>query len=405
MCCDAALSAFSVIAVIQDHDVALINGDIEMKSGIKVVRGGCPCESVVDKESASSSKVTLRPHDFAPLFGNEMGDVFLLVTSPRVRESLNVENPEPAFKLIEYSWTGPESRAGLIEKFRELQQANNQGTVIWITDHEFEHYDPELIKGLKLGAISYFSGSFSISSLTQCLEIIKKTDYSHELELEEALLDHLDGAQRIIFRSGKYNTNAIFEHQEAEHWFSLHGPIGYGQQSVLPTGELSALTDESGGYSFYSRFNINGELVLKGLPVVHRGNKEITSDDTEKTFAVMSRMYDYPVVAKVKNGVIEDIYSPTPGENPFLKAMNKLFEDDERYRKIHEIGLGTNVLCAPFVLDNFFPNERYPGVHFGLGLGGYTSYHHDLVCSDTDILFEMEDGETVNLHRKLGLVS
>ena len=374
-----------------------------MESKIRVARGGCGCEVSVPKETASAAGLTLRPADFGPLFGNDLGEVFLLVTSPTVRERLNVES-DGELELMEYTWTGPESRPMMVERFRELREAQRRGTVVWICDHEFEHYYPEQIAGLKLGAISYFSGSFSTASLSRCLEIIKRTDYSHELELESVFLDYLDRAQRIVFRCERYDTTAKWEHQEAEHWFSLHGPIDFGQESVLPTGELSALTDESGGYSFHSRFNITGEIVLKGLPVVHRGNPTVTSAQTEKTFSVMSAMYDYPVVAKVNKGLIEAIYSPVPGANLFLDAMKKLFEEDERYRKIHEIGLGTNTHCSPLVLDNFFPNERFPGVHFGLGLGGYTPYHHDLVCDDIDILFEIEDGETVNVHKELNLV-
>ena len=47
-----------------------------------------------------------------------------------------------------------------------------------------------------------------------------------------------------------------------------------------------------------------------------------------------------PVIATVNNGLIEKIQSPLNGQNPFLKALHELFEQDERYRKIHEIGFG-----------------------------------------------------------------
>lgn len=376
-------------------------GRMPVRTSAPLTRGSCGCDTSASREDQLVGNV-IRPSDFLPLFGNELGSIFLLVTAPQIRETLQIESDGPS-ELREYTWIGPESRKGLINLLYDIQREQCSASVLWIADSEFEHYDPKDLGAAKLGAISYCSGGFTPESLARCLRIVKQTDYEHELQIEAEFLKHLEQARRIVFSSPHYGTMARFEHQQAEHWFSLHGPLAISQQTVLPTGELSTLTNASGEYSFGSRFSLDGEIVLRGEPVVHRGSSSVTSSETAAMYAALSTMRDYTVIAHVKGGLIEGVSSPDAGPNPFLDAIQELFDRDERYRKIHEIGFGTNKLCSPLVPGNFFPNERYPAVHFGLGLGGYTSFHNDLVCTEVDVVFELANGEMIDIYRTLGL--
>ena len=232
---------------------------------------------------------------------------------------------------------------------------------------------------------------------------MKETDYGNEAKIEEGFLHYLDRAVRIRFRSTTFGTDAVFEHQRMEDWFSLHGSLAEGQQVVLPTGELSTLTNASGEFSFDARFPMSGEIVLKGMPVVHRGSRAISVEETKVAFEALASMSQHAAIATVVDGLIESVRSPHPGPNPFCDSLEDLFRNDRRYRKVHEIGFGTNRLCASLEPTNFFPNERYPGVHFGLGLGGYTPFHHDLVCTEIDVLAELDTGELIDVHKALGL--
>jgi hypothetical protein len=342
---------------------------------------------------------TIRPSDFAPLLGDALGDAFVLVTSPRVREGVTVV-PEAGIEVHEHRWEGPASRRRLVEQLGELQKAGRSACVVWIADDEFEHYADDELKGARLVAISSFSVPITPEWLTRTLKIIRDTDYARELRVERELLSHFDGAQRILFRTPARAAAAVFDYHTAEHWFSLHGALSPGQQVVLPTGELSALVNASGEFNDGAHFELNGEFVLKGQPIVHRGSRDVSLSDTRAVFEELSAMRDHAVIAELRDGVCQRLRSPSP-DNPFKDALERLFEKNARYRKIHEIGFGTNPNCKALVAGNFFANERYPGVHLGIGLGGHTDFHIDLVCTEVEVVFEYADGRVVDLYQTL----
>ena len=345
-------------------------------------------------------RVTLRLSELAPLFGGDLGDEFLLVTSPRIRPVLDVEAGGLP-RVIELSWSGPASRSALVEYLAEASRRGRRSSVLWVVDDEFEHYHPDELAGAKLAAIPYFSSPFEPASLARSLEIVRLTDYGRQLAIEDRFLDLLDASRSMTFKSPRYGTAATLEHRRAEHWFSLHGPLEFGQQSVLPTGQMSMLCDPSGSYSFESRFRLNGRLVLRGEDVVHRGGREISAAEVAHEIEVMGLMRHYAVIAEVEDGMIVGIESPEPGENPLRDVIGALFDRDVRYRKVHEIGFGTNPLCTPLLPANFFPNYRHPSVIFGLGLGGFTRFHHDLVCPENEVYCDLESGGSVRLYDHL----
>ena len=407
---------------------------------IEVVRGNCPCSLRLAREletepvaldcqadpdgscevedllgefaandrtpaaeaNGAEGKVTLDPGDLAPLYAGDFGDLFLLVTSPRIRETLRVENRRE-LRLEEFTWLGPDSRADVIATLRDVTAAGQRCSVLWIAEDEFEHYLEEDLESAKLAAVSFFSNPYSPGSLDRYLRLLGATDYDRELEIEARLLDLLENGRRVVFRSPRFGTSAVFEHHASEHWFSLHGALHFGQQTVLPTGELATLTDESGQFTTETPFEVNGEIVLKGQPIVHRGNRGVTPDETESMFDALAHMQKHAVILRVDRGFVHEVVSPTSGLNPLHVVIDAILKADDRYRKIHEIGFGTNPLCARMAPTNFFANERWPGVHCGFGLGGYTPFHLDLACTELDVLVERTNGETVDVYRELAL--
>jgi hypothetical protein len=378
-----------------------------------VGKSNCPIEGVADPfalgvsedpVSSSPAGITIHHTDLCALFGWDLGDVLFLVASATVWKTLTIA-PQGAvpLEIIRFVWRGPHSRQELISHFSALHRVGRRATALWIADDEFEHYLPEHLENVKLGAISYFSYPFTAESLAQYLTVLRNTDYAEELSTEEALLHYLEDAPAVEFVSHRYGTKAVFEHSAVDNWFSLHGPLAYGQQVVLPTGELAALTNPSGQFSMASRFPLNGSIVLKGEPIVHRGGRDISVEDTARMYDAMSSMREYPVVVEVADGLIKTLHSPVSGKNPFLDTLTLLFESDPRYRKVHEIGFGTNRQCGQMIAANFFPNERWPGVHFGLGLGGHTSFHLDLACVDLDVYVETPNNGTINVYEQIGL--
>jgi hypothetical protein len=336
----------------------------------------------------------------AALFPGVEDDVVVLAISPDIRPHIDVA-PRRA-PLIDYPWRSNESRAGLIATFQEESGKGRGVSALWIASSEFQHFHPEELGQARIGGISFFSSRFSPPLLKESLRILSETDYQRQLEIEKRFLEIVDDAERLVFRDEVNGTEAILEHQACEYWFSLHGPLARGQQTVLPTGELSVLANASGEYEADVVLPLNGEIVLHGEPVTHRGDERITLAETENAYARMSALRASPVVGVVENGIITDLRSAESGPNAGLQALEERFQRDARFRKIHEIGFGTNESCRPLHGDNFFADERFPGVHFGLGLGGYLDFHFDIVCPDTS-LWAQQDGRETEIFSALGV--
>jgi hypothetical protein len=347
-----------------------------------------------------SGPVTLRLSDLSGLFDGDFGDQFLLVAPRNIRSAIRLAADLPV-RVDELRWRGPDSRAELIERLAAWRESGLRTSVLWVGEDEFEHLLPAAADRVKLGAISYFSTGFSTSSFRRYLEIIANTDYQAELRVEAALVSHLEGARSLVLRTPALGTSCVFEHQRAMHWFSLHGPLRFGDQTVLPTGELSTLADASGDFDPASRLQVNGEIVFMGSPIVHRGNRMVSLEETLDTYSRLAPMQQLPVIAHVRGGQIEKFSAPSRDSAQLRDAFTGLVEAEPRYRKIHEFGFGTHPGCADRRPGNFHPNERWPGIHIGLGLGGYTPFHIDLALTEVDVFLDSPAG-SIPLYRSLG---
>jgi hypothetical protein len=361
-------------------------------------------ESLVDGAIGLDGRVELRLSRLQALYDGDFGDHFLLITSERVRRGIHLvpDIPQPVDEL---RWTGPESRAPFVEQLREWRARERKVSVLWIAEDEFEHLLDEDGEGVKLGAISYFSTPFTPLSLSRYLRIIAGTDYESELAVEGQLVSLLEEAESLVLITPALDARAVFRHQETEHWFSLHGPLRFGDQTVLPTGEMSTLADGSGAYDRNSRLPIDGEIVFTGSPIIHRGDRSVTSEHTADTYSRLAPMEDLPVVAHVRNGFIHDFSAPVPESKRLRDTFLALVEAEPLYRKVHEFGFGTHPGCADRLRSNFHPNERWPGIHLGRGLGGYTPFHIDLALTQVEVLLQRPGTGTAPLYQTLGLRS
>ncbi|MFC8102194.1 hypothetical protein [Streptomyces sp. NPDC057363] len=352
----------------------------------------------------SAQPVSIDPEQFRKVFGGDLGDVFLLVTSPGIRAGLSVTT-RGTVPVQEYSWTGPGSRDGLIAEMASLRASGKRASVLWIADDEFVHFDDEHLEGMRLGAFSSFSAPFSEETLAGSVRIVSEVDYERELQIEESFLTLLDQADDMLFLGHEHGTEAVFQHQFSEHWFSLHGPLQPGQQVVLPTGELSSLVNASGEFEEHTHFTLNGEVTLQGAPIVHRGGHETSLAQTERVYRDLAAMADEPAVVTFTDGRITAVRPAVAGRARFAEGLERLLAHDDRYAKLHEIGFGTNASCSPLLPGNYFANERHPGVHLGLGLGTFTQFHVDLMSTAIDVVMRGVEGRDVELFPALGLTA
>jgi hypothetical protein len=357
-------------------------------------------ERAIDMEQ--TGPVRMRLSDLAGMFGGDLGDRFLLVCSPRIEAAIDLVD-DIGLPITILEWRTPEDRRELVSLMAALRQDGLRASILWIAETEFEHYLREHIQGMKLAAIPFFSSEFSHRKLRRYLDIITRTDYAQEERLEEQLVQILEESDHLVLETPALGTSCTFHHLEAEHWFSLHGPLAWDDQTVLPTGELSTLADASGDFTNKSHLLIDGRIVFKGSPIVHRGDPSVTQAETDAMFTRLSPMQDVPVIAELESGFITRFVAPVPEARGLRDTFTELVQAEPRYRKIHEFGFGTHELCRHRLRTNFHPNERWPGIHTGLGLGGYTPFHIDLAQSEVTVFAVHGDGSRINLYEQLGL--
>ena len=275
------------------------------------------------------------------------------------------------------------------------------------TDATFRSPDPSSLTDVKLGVLPLFSTGYSFEKLRKSLELIFQADYKAQNEKSQQVLELLENADEIMLKS---NSSIIARldllYPNRVYFFNQSGYMDWGQQSVLPGGEVSLLTDSHGQYSAESKFSFNGYLDLKGIPVVHYGTCPCSiarycsrfkkSDSNKKTisqnnqlssirekqtsiFLRLSDLYYNPVRIKIDSGVITDL-APVGKKSEAFFQLLELFEEDGNYKKIHEFGIGLNNNYVLLPNDNFLPNEMIEGIHLGLGLTPFTEFHIDLVC-------------------------
>jgi len=210
---------------------------------ISVHRGGCGCAYT---RMDTARALTICPGDFAPLFGGDLGDAFILVTTPATRELLVLE-PDAAVATEELVWTEARGVDDLRDRLREHRRAGHRSSVLWIVEDEFIHLGPHELRSARLGAISFFSGSLSSENLASCLDVVRRTDYQRDLRIESALLAALDSADDVRFRSDDGHAEAIFRHVDCEHWFSSKALSQTASRPSSPPANSAPLLIHQGG--------------------------------------------------------------------------------------------------------------------------------------------------------------
>jgi leucyl aminopeptidase (aminopeptidase T) len=255
--------------------------------------------------------------------------------------------------------------------------------LVLFRSNDFRHVPRERLGDGRLAAVACYSLS-SADLVDRYLEVVLSTDYEAQRHFDRRFTQLLMSARSLRFAS--IQRAAELRALSQGRWFSLSGSIPPGGQAVLPTGEISALTEASGAFGTRT-FDLEGELFLKSIPIVHRGGANVSVDETMAVYDDLSVLATEPAILTVEQGWAVDIQPDDPARTNGAAAMRRLFDKDERYRKVHEVGFGCNA-AVNLVAANFFPNERHPSVHFGFGLGGYTAFHIDLVCPETRVYFE-----------------
>ncbi len=339
-----------------------------------------------------------------PIFGDPAGAFFTGILSPEAAECITPREGA-LYEGQDWHTLGADAIPEFISDLVGLQHV-----LCITTDAPFRSPSPSLLRRAKLGVVPLYSTGFTPSKLRLALDQLTGLDYSLQYEHAEVLINKVADADTLVFEFLRVPAEAtldLTDQSNSVHFFNQSGSIEWGHQSMLPNGEVSLLTNRHGEYDATSYFSLDGDLVLHGFPIVHRGScpcaiarihdrcashseglpascqlvqqEPITDDELNRVFMGLASMKGGVTLCHVRHGVITDI---TPLDNHargFVRQMEDLLASDSRYAKVHELGFGLNEM-PDFYPANFLPNELRRGVHFGFGLTPFTPFHVDLSC-------------------------
>jgi leucyl aminopeptidase (aminopeptidase T) len=142
-------------------------------------------------------------------------------------------------------------------------------------------------------------------------------------------------------------------------WFDFSGRLSEGEFRILPGGEVS-----------YAGSLVEGEFEVDGAILPFPEHPDL--NENAAAIGRLSRsVAKRPLHLKIRNGVVVDIAHAGKASD----AIKRLFDEDDRYRRVVEVGISFNDASRKFI--HHWPaasNEVHPGVH--LGLGGDPSRDH-----------------------------
>jgi hypothetical protein len=197
-----------------------------------------------------------------------------------------------------------------------------------------------------------------------------------------------------VLELGRDNV-AVFRHRGLQ-WNEQAGPLGWGQQQLFPSGEISALATGVYDGTLDHGLDITGCLRLRCRPILHSGSVSFLRSDQTRIYERLRALETYAITARVVHGEVLEWQPEGPEGRDAANMLNALCVIDGRFKYIVEIGIGLNTSLVPLA-GNHAMNEVYGGasgaVHFGFGLLPHTQYHLDLICPDIAIV--NENGEHI----------
>ncbi len=219
------------------------------------------------------------------------------------------------------------------------------------------------------------------------LSVLEATDPQAQARRAEAFFTAVESAESLLLTDAA--TKCRFEALAGDYaWNQQAGPLAPGEQQIAPPGELSVLPMEITDFDPSAGFALDGSLTLCGQPIVHAGYDDTLVRRQAILYQRLRPLTSTPVIVDVAAGVITACRpgEPGPAGLELVKALDRLFTADPRYRVIWELGFGINTDMRLFPA-NCGLNEPFGGsdgvVHIGVGLTPFTEFALTFLCPST----------------------
>jgi hypothetical protein len=328
-------------------------------------------------------KIVIRPNKYRQ-FGFSKQSNFYLITEANLVDVFVIEAGNFFQKYQILAHTGND--LGEVLKLTE-EPAN---ILVICPEHFIASVEPYQLGRRKLAIMAANSTPTSLSTINHFIKVMEATNPKEQRAFANHFFDSIEQAEYLKIIDTKYETEATFVHfNDKYEWYEQGGPLEWGQQQIVPSGELSVLPLSHGTFSAECRLQIDGKVVFRGQPILHSGKQLCLRDEQARIYSQLSPLENYPVIATIKNGLITNLETSDEAAKPAQAMLEKLFADDPHYQYIWEVGFGINT-ALDLWQGNTAMNEVYGGnngvLHWGFGLTPFTQYHLDIICPDSIVM-------------------
>ncbi len=315
-------------------------------------------------------------------FGDPDGAVFCLVTSPSIVDQVEVVKDAP---YREYQVVPLDDDFPTMLRDRIPHRAH---VLVMSPDTFFQSPEDRFIgPGRKLLAMACNSTPTDVSALHHFMRYIEATDPIAQEQFSDRFFDLAERGNALEYHDAEFATTAVLRLFDRELvWNQQAGLVDWGEQQIVPAGEISVLPIEITDFDAALSLPLDGEIVIRGYPILHSGTPSFTLNDQRRIHDRLHPLRSNAVKAVVDNGAISRLEALTPGAVDIVDMLETMFAVDSRYRIVWEIGHALNT-THDILEGNHAMNEVYGGtdgcLHWGIGLTPFTQFHLDIISPGT----------------------
>jgi hypothetical protein len=320
-------------------------------------------------------------------FGDAKGVTFCLVTNAEVEDQIDIDRSGGYRDYLK-------QRLAPGDDFEEILAhcVPRKAHVLVVSPTVFYRSprDDKVGAERKLLAMACNSTPTTLDTIEHFLSVMEATDPVEQQEMADAFFRLGQRANHLELADAEFGTSARFNHLSNNYlWNEQAGTLGWGEQQLAPSGEISVLPLVIQDFDEQLHLAIDGTLAIRGHPILHHGTPSFLLVDQERIYRALATIRDAAVIATVEQGVITDIRASEACVEPAVEMLSAMFRTDSRYRTIWELGFAINTRHVLYS-GNCAMNEVHGGaggtIHVGLGLTPYTQYHLDIICPGTTVI-------------------
>lgn len=322
-------------------------------------------------------------------FGSAEGNVFCLITNPEIADQISINRDAPYTDYLTVM-------LGEGDKFDDvlLREVPESAHVVVVSpEHFFASPEAEILgPRRKLIALACNSTPTSMETIRHFIDVMHRTSAAEQGAFSDRFFDLAETTDHLVYVDEKHGTRALLDHtREDLVWNQQAGPLDWGEQQLVPSGEISVLPINIMEFDEHLNLPLDGDIAFRGYPILHGGEQSYTREDQARIYGNLAALNKYAVVASVEQGRMTSIRPFEPEAAPLVRMLETLFAVDSRYELIWEIGHAMNT-SLDILAGNHAMNETYGGthgcLHFGLGITPFTQYHLDIVAPDITVYTE-----------------